>query len=200
MCRDWFSGDKHFAHKNIIRFCSRPYDNVHHMEEDIILKHNSVVSDSDHYWDLGDFAYKCTPEYAIEKLKRLNGKIHIILGNHDKPLRKAYNKGLCAKMIASGKLEVVGNSVDPSISVIKTIKIDGIQLIMSHYAQRSWRSSHHGVYHIFAHSHGNLAPYGQSFDVGVDTNNFCPYSFEDITKKMSTLSCERLSEKDKENH
>lgn len=188
MSTDWFSGDLHFGHANIIRFCSRPYENLYKMEEDLILRHNSVVSNNDDYWNLGDFAYRCSPAHVINKIERLNGKIHIILGNHDKPLRSAYKKGMCDKLISSGKLEIVGNVIDPTISITKTINRDGIQLIMGHYAQRTWKSSHHGVYHIYAHSHGNLPPFGKSFDVGVDTNNYYPYSFKQIIDKMETLN------------
>lgn len=40
---------------------------------------------------------------------------------------------------------------------------------------------------IVGNSHGKLEPYGLSFDVGTDTNNFYPYSLKEVEKRMSTL-------------
>jgi calcineurin-like phosphoesterase family protein len=52
---------------------------------------------------------------------------------------------------------------------------------------RSWKYSHFASYHLFGHHHGRLEPYGLSFDCGMDTNNFFPYSLDDIERKMKTL-------------
>jgi len=43
---------------------------------------------------------------------------------------------------------------------------------------------------LFGHEHGMMPPHGLSFDVGVDTNNYMPYSLEDIARKMATMSRE----------
>jgi len=50
------------------------------------------------------------------------------------------------------------------------IKIGEQQIWLSHYAHRVWNKSHHGVFHLFAHSHNSLPddPNSLSFDVGVD--------------------------------
>jgi calcineurin-like phosphoesterase family protein len=40
---------------------------------------------------------------------------------------------------------------------------------------------------IVGNSHGKLESYGLSFDVGVDTNDFYPYSLDDVENKMKTL-------------
>ena len=40
---------------------------------------------------------------------------------------------------------------------------------MSHYAHRVWNKSHHGVMHLYGHSHASIADdWGKSMDVGVD--------------------------------
>lgn len=52
---------------------------------------------------------------------------------------------------------------------------------------RSWHLSHYASFMLFGHHHGNLDPHGLSFDVGVDTNDFYPYSLNDIENKMKTL-------------
>jgi calcineurin-like phosphoesterase family protein len=68
--------------------------------------------------------------------------------------------------------------------IIET-KIDDVQLVLCHYPLKSWPASFHGSVNIFGHEHGvltNLEP--RQLDVGVDTNNFYPYSLEDVIKKL----------------
>ena len=61
------------------------------------------------------------------------------------------------------------------------------RIFLSHYAHKVWPKNHYDTYHLYGHSHGSLKDdeYSLSFDVGVDTNNFYPYSLEDVRKKMS---------------
>ena len=87
MSRILFIGDTHFNHKNIIEYTSRtrwfePKDTMS-MESEIILRWNEVVKPEDIVYHLGDFAFGDQEE--IKRLvKQLNGKIRLILGNHDK--------------------------------------------------------------------------------------------------------------------
>lgn len=108
------TSDTHFNHKNIIEFCERPFSDVQEMNEKMIENWNKVVCKDDLVFHLGDFQMgdrKLIPE----TLKRLNGIIFLIRGNHDTkpsyfPL-KADHLVLHLPMIASWK----------TISVIKKI-------------------------------------------------------------------------------
>ena len=40
----FFTSDLHFQHKNVIRFCGRPFENTKDMELKLIENWNSVVS------------------------------------------------------------------------------------------------------------------------------------------------------------
>ena len=69
-----------------MKLCDRPFSNVKEMDEYIVDKWNKKVSNSDTVWILGDIV---SPEhFDKDLLNRLNGKIHLILGNHDYPVRK----------------------------------------------------------------------------------------------------------------
>ena len=69
-----------------MKLCDRPFANVKEMDEYIVDKWNKKVSDNDTVWVLGDIV---SPEhFDKDLLNRLNGKIHLILGNHDYPVRK----------------------------------------------------------------------------------------------------------------
>ena len=180
-----FTSDYHFGHENVLIHNpeTRIFDNIFDMEDKIIANHNMVVSDKDHTYNLGDVGFRCSAEYIVERLKRLNGKQHIILGNHDKPLRQAYNKGLLNGLIKSGKVEIIGG-VDKSIATIKTIKHMGQTIVLSHYAIRSWPGAFRDAWHLYGHSHGNLSGYYKSFDVGVDNQGLKPISFDQVKLLM----------------
>lgn len=89
-------------------------------------------------------------------------------------------------MIERFIVTIIG-SLDPSESTIKTVTIEGVQFVLSHYSLRSWTHAFRRVIHLFGHSHGRLPPYYRSFDVGVDNNNFFPFSFKQIMEKVASL-------------
>ena len=80
----WFISDTHFNHENIIKYCNRPFDSVEDMNEFIIKQWNSVVSKDDTVYHLGDFALQSDKDVITDLVKRLNGNIILILGNHDR--------------------------------------------------------------------------------------------------------------------
>lgn len=86
----FFTSDTHFYHGNIIRFCNRPFEDVEMMNETIISNWNNTVGLDDTVFHLGDFCLGGSAEWT-KILDRLNGKIYLILGNHDlKNLRQGY--------------------------------------------------------------------------------------------------------------
>ena len=162
----WFTSDWHLGHYNIIRYCNRPFKTTQEMDDTILTNYNSLVRPGDMVFHLGDFCFKCDPRNYF---KRINTKqINIIWGNHDRNTKP--HKHLFA-----------------SNSMLRDIKIDGIPVTLCHYAMRVWNKSHYNAGHLFGHSHGGVKPQGKSFDCGVDTNNFFPYSWQQIKEKMATL-------------
>ena len=79
----WVISDSHFYHENIIKYCNRPYADAVEMNEDMIAKWNAVVGKDDIVWHLGDFCFGCK-EHINEIVPRLNGRINLVLGNHDR--------------------------------------------------------------------------------------------------------------------
>jgi calcineurin-like phosphoesterase family protein len=168
----YFTSDLHLSHRNIIKYCNRPFDDVEEMNRVIRNRWNFVVNPDDIVYILGDVSFR-----GLEDLDEFNGLIHILPGSHD------------------GKLKQLGtiNTIEPSVVELKIPDLmdeygNQRTLVLCHYAMRVWPLSHYASWHLFGHSHGNLPPYGLSFDVGIDTNEFYPYSLEDIKKKMATLT------------
>lgn len=161
----FFCADTHFDHKGILKHCNRPFSSVEEMNEAIINNWNSVVKKNDKIYHLGDFMLSTKYE---EFVKRLNGEITLILGNHD--------HSQVARRVLEGR---VCNTF--------VFKLNKHIIFLSHYAHRVWYNSHYGSGHLFGHSHGKLAPFGKSFDIGVDCNNFTPVSYEDVRLKFNSL-------------
>lgn len=80
---DWFIADTHFGHENIITYCGRPFKNAAEMDEVIITNWNTVVKPEDTVFHLGDFAFASKEEIAAYR-SALNGRIVLIMGNHDR--------------------------------------------------------------------------------------------------------------------
>jgi calcineurin-like phosphoesterase family protein len=165
----YFTSDLHFFHQNIIKHSHRPFSSLEEMEVLLINNWNSVVTKSDIVYVLGDVAF-LTYGRKIEDLekilKMLNGQKFLVKGNHD-------NK------------KIIDLNVWIHTYVIKSIKIYGQSIALCHYPMMSWNSIHHGAWHLHGHCHGNLkTSHGKMYDVGVDTNNFTPISFDQIKKIM----------------
>lgn len=93
MSEIFFIGDTHFGHKGIIEFSStkvfRPFDTIEEHNEELVRRWNATVGKNDKVYHLGDF---CFGKKNIEIASRLNGRKHLIMGNHDMYQAEEYLK------------------------------------------------------------------------------------------------------------
>lgn len=147
---DHFTSDSHWNHERIIELCNRSYRDAEEMNEKMIIEWNEVVAPNDVVYHLGDVGY-FNAEMAKDILGRLNGKIHLLVGNHDP---KA--------IVKLDRWE--------SVSEIKRIKSAGHTFVLSHYPMEYWDRSHWGVRHLHGHMHGALPATNKRCDVGIDVH------------------------------
>ena len=83
MSKIYLYSDPHFFHWKICEYCSRNFNNVYEMNEYMIQSYNSVVSDDDLVYILGDFGFGSV-ENLTEIVQRLNGRKILLMGNHDR--------------------------------------------------------------------------------------------------------------------
>jgi calcineurin-like phosphoesterase family protein len=166
----YFTADLHLQHFKILQYCNRPFDTIGEMNSTIIENINSVVNGDDTLYIVGDFCFSSSPKQIASYRNRLwCNNIVLLLGNHDKELRK--NK----------KLQGVFSEVfDWGLEINE----DSLRIIMCHYPFETWAGSNHGSLHLHGHSHGNLSPKHNRLDIGVDTNNFKPLSFKEVLEKI----------------
>lgn len=173
----YFTADTHFNHENILGFCSRPFKGVKEHDEALIENWNKKVPDDALVFHLGDVCFgNCA--YNRDILKRLNGNIYLVLGNHD--IRgDAYGRY---------KNRFIGMSMETLVT------IGDQKIILNHFPLLCFAGSYRKkpVWQLYGHVHtspysrgrdmdridGNVFPH--QYDVGVDNNNFTPVSFAEL--------------------
>ncbi|WNO29873.1 metallo-dependent phosphatase 1 [Bacillus phage SDFMU_Pbc] len=148
----YFTSDSHFWHKNILDFEKRPYSYVEEMNEGMIQTWNNNINHNDIVYHLGDFSLT-NYENTVDVLSKLNGKIVLIKGNHDKS--KHYKK--------IGKLGLLHDYHE----VGTYMKCDKQQMWLTHFPMdigiRPLKWSIHG------HIHSTLSSTPNQINVGVDS-------------------------------
>lgn len=180
----YFTSDCHFGHNNILKYCNRPFDNVHIMDQVIFDRINDTVGVDDTLYILGDFCFrgKKPIDYRVRIACR---DVHIIFGNHDKRT-DYYPSDLVTDMNGFS-----------SIQEVKEIIYCNQRIYLSHYPHRSWPASHKGSWMLFGHVHSKLdhedrISNRKTLDVGVDnTVNYNkpfgqPWSFKELQKLFNT--------------
>lgn len=170
----FFTSDTHFFHGRIIELCNRPFHSVEEMNEALITNWNRVVPCDGVVFHLGDFAFGGPDEWN-SILDRLNGEIHLILGNHD--MRMA-------------RTEVMDRFSE--VTLQKIISVDGRKILLDHYPFLCYSGENRGEWQLFGHVHsgehndkGADIPrlrhlFRTQYDVGVDNNRFTPLSYGEL--------------------
>ncbi len=184
----WFTSDTHINHANIIKYCKRPFLSDGEIDalrsgldfkvsKSTIEKHDNTILDNidkvvrpnDTLYILGDFAFG-----PYEKIKEIRNQIRcknviLIWGNHD---------DRCIEDLFQATYDQV------------LISVHGQKLFLNHYPMLTWDKSHKESspsWNLFGHVHGAIKvdPLRLQLDVGVDSHNFKPWSFEEIYAAIS---------------
>jgi calcineurin-like phosphoesterase family protein len=79
----YFTADTHFCHGNIIGSCYRPFKDVYEMNKAMIQNWNSIVTDYDEVYILGDFLCKGTDIRNNGSISNINKKMSVpLLGEY----------------------------------------------------------------------------------------------------------------------
>jgi len=149
------------------------------MNVTLIQNWNRTVGPTDIVYHLGDFCFAGSAEWHL-LLSQLNGRIHLILGNHEeKNLRQGYMQ------------------LFESVSYQKKLFIEGYNIYLNHFPYLCYPGYKPYTIQLFGHIHSspykfdgmdaenakkNLQP--SQYDVGVDWNDFTPVSFREVLEKI----------------
>lgn len=171
----FITSDIHFNHKNLMKYCpeSRPFSSVEEMDETIIRNWNKKVTVNDSVYILGDVSF-AKPSATVNFLYRLNGKLFLVVGNHD-----------------TDKYLKEDTFIDRFewVKLYNDEKLFGKHIVMFHFPIASWHRKNYGAIHLHGHCHGtptNIS--GRIKDVGWDTNQNV-YNLEEIIEEMEKITC-----------
>jgi len=80
---DYLVSDLHLDHRNIIEYCSRPFDSVAEMNDQLVSNWQAVVDPDDVVLFGGDLTVRESASALLDWLETLPGEIVFVLGNHD---------------------------------------------------------------------------------------------------------------------
>ena len=116
---NYYIGDLHFGHQNIIKFDKRPYELVEDMDDDLIYQWNKVINKDDDVYILGDMSWH-GPTETENILKQLKGNKHLVIGNHD-------------HIWLSDATKAYFETIEHIIKINDHIDSDTYKVIMTHY-------------------------------------------------------------------
>jgi calcineurin-like phosphoesterase family protein len=173
----WFTSDWHLGHKNIIKYCSRPFNSVEEMNETIVNNLLNVLKPGDTVFHLGDFTFQMWLfEWFLKKFPQ-DSSLVLFLGNHDpKQLR---NKNSYNYNYRHVKIKQVDSL---------NLKLSGQPIALCHYPFLTWDKSHHGAWNLYGHKHRDISKHhvGKQMNVCVDVNDYMPVSLDQVSKYMET--------------
>lgn len=180
----WFVSDTHFGHGNSIKYCNRPWNSgkdangeivvtdkdVFAMDNALIEKWNSVVGKNDVVWHLGDFALG-GKGVAERVFPQLNGKINLVMGNHDHWKLKWY--------------------YDLGFHRVYDRKVIINDFVILSHAPLMFLNSNSPFFNIFGHVHDSTAYQTWTKTaacVCVERHDYTPVSWKTIKEKYDELN------------
>lgn len=164
----FYTSDTHFNHPFVAT--TRGFETAEEHDEIMIERLNWMVKPHDQLWILGDL-FMGSMTLGLEKVARLNGTKHLILGNHDAghPMHKRSHVQLRRYM-----------DVFESVQLHDMHKFGDRRVMVSHYPYRGdhkpddrdlqWRLRDEGLPILHGHVHAEWAVRGNQINVGVDRN------------------------------
>jgi calcineurin-like phosphoesterase family protein len=176
MSKIFLTSDTHFGHDREFLWGPRGFSNYIDHDEEIIQRWNEVVGPDDIVYHLGDIMLGDN-EYGMNCLRRLNGHIKIIRGNHDTDSRWSLYSTL-------PNVECLGWA--------EVIKYKKYQFYLSHHPTMTsnlekapYLRMH--LINLFGHTHQRDKFYNDipfMFHVGLDSHDCAPVLLDDAIEMM----------------
>lgn len=171
MSKIFFTSDLHFNHDREFIYGPRGFKTVQEMNGALIRNWNETVGKDDDIYVLGDFFLGTDYEYIKEVLNKLNGRIHLVSGNHDTP---------------SKITEYTNWNNIVEIADALRIKYKKREFFLCHYPVLTAsleQDSNRAVINLFGHTHSKDKFYEDRpymYNVAVDANDNKPVEIEEI--------------------
>ena len=171
----YLTSDLHFNHNKEFVYVPRGFNSIEEMNNAILTNWNNLVSDTDDVYVLGDLMLG---EYStgLALVEKLNGKIHIVFGNHDTDERRKLLKNL-------------PNVVETADAI--RLRYRGLYFFMTHYpcitSSLETDDIKSCTINLYGHTHQFTNFYNEipfMYHVGVDSHNYTPVSIDQIIEDI----------------
>lgn len=167
----YYTADLHFGHEANLGKSARPFLTVDDMEVILVNNWNRAVKPEDTVYIIGDFISRSRRSPA-HYLEQLNGKKHLVIGNHDGPWMKSCN--------LHKYFESVGSWAET--------RDRGKRVVMCHFPMVEWWGSKRGSILVYGHVHNRkenptyqiLRSLKHAYNAGVDINDFTPVTMDQL--------------------
>lgn len=171
----FLTSDTHFGHDREFIWKARGFNSIEEMNETIVQKWNKTVSAEDDAYILGDVILGDPSN--IEYVKRLNGKLHIVLGNHDTANREKMYREL------PNVIEVAEVGI--------RLKYKKHHFVLTHYPMMTGNLEKESLkqmsLNLYGHTHQVSNFYNDMpfmYHVGVDSHDCYPVLLDNIIEEM----------------
>lgn len=174
----YLTSDLHFNHNREFIWKARGFTSVEEMNEAIVEKINAVVGPDDDLYLLGDSGLGGPDSLKKNKelIESLNGKIHIVRGNHDTDARITMYKS-CKNVV--------------EIADVIRFKYNKIHFYLSHYPTITSNLEKESIYqaeiNLYGHTHQLTNFYYDlpfCYHVGVDSHNCYPVLLDTVIEEI----------------
>ena len=160
----FFTADTHFSSERALEHSKRPFASPEIMNNILIDNWNSLITNDDIVFHLGDFG-----DFSIAE--KLHGKIYLVPGNHERVNPDFINYHDCFTKVLP----------DISSTILNDNTGEIYHIMMAHEPSklRPYRIDYNDI-NLFGHLHKlcMVKPYG--INVGVDCHNFKPITLETV--------------------
>lgn len=174
---NYYISDTHFGHQNVLAFDNRPFSDIEEMDRQMMSLWNETVGKDDDIYILGDFCFRSrnAPSWYLE---RLNGRKHLIQGNHDKLLLN----------------DPQSIALLESVDKMRFVQDSGQKLVLCHFPVAEWNGFRKGAWHIYGHIHARPDGAGQymrslerALNAGCMVNDYRPVTFQELVENNRAL-------------
>ena len=184
MSKIFFTSDTHFNHDREFVCSPRGFKTIQEMNGTLVKNWNETVGNDDDIYVLGDFFLGTDFNYIQEVLNKLNGRIHLVTGNHDTP---------------SKITEYTSWNNIVEIADALRIRYKKREFFLCHYPVLTAsleQDPNKAVINLFGHTHSKDKFYEDRpymYNVAVDANDNKPVEIEEILTAFNNKVKECIS-------
>lgn len=174
----FFTSDWHFNHDKEFVWKKRGFKSVYEMNEEIIKRHNSLVQSDDIVYFLGDAMFGDIND-SLSFIRRLNGQIYAIIGNHDTENKREL-------------LRTLPNWHEVGYATV--IKENGLRFYLAHYptitaSPLEDKKLKSRTICLYGHTHQNISSFFDDknpfvYHIGQDSHDCRPVNIDTVIEEI----------------